>query len=429
MGAITRPIMEERITPFLRARYPELCARSAERACTPCQSIIRRYERGQRRTHQVHFDLEAAVSVVVSLSDYGKEHLGGFQIQAAGGAKAQVLPLRRGDAVVHESDLLHGVHLPDDDGERWSWVMWYKDSTTCTDHGEEWHAACAAQGNSLCQYLQSMRVRRTPPPKGSSLGSMALPKGPTQGAKPKVDNEVSRAERVKWVKSAAEQGLGRAMDRYAVLLHTGQGVPRDDAQAAIWMRRAIAASGEANAHCRLGQMLWEGSAFPSTPRGNAKAEAAAHFRMAAARGSPSCNYNIGVLHLKGIEGVAVKNEALAMRWLARANTAEAMHAMGIMHNSAGRLEEAEHWLVRAHAAGLQELKLDIERLREHRRAVEPAAKQTGGGSGSNGTPLPPAALFAAPTREAASKWQHVRVEPSGDAAAMSEPPMGAESYY
>ena len=70
VGAITQRIVRERVAPLVRARYPQLCGRSAARACTLCQSLIRRYLPDGRRSHGLHFDLQSAVTVVVSLSDH-----------------------------------------------------------------------------------------------------------------------------------------------------------------------------------------------------------------------------------------------------------------------------------------------------------------------------------------------------------------------
>jgi len=159
VGAITQRIVRERVAPLVRARYPRLCGRSAARACTLCHSLIRRYLPDERRSHGLHFDLQSAVTVVVSLSDltlvevrwrhsspywpplacftlpgqratsarfrgregatrprqsrrfctlntqdHGREYQGGLRIQADGDT-AQLLPLARGDALMHESDL------------------------------------------------------------------------------------------------------------------------------------------------------------------------------------------------------------------------------------------------------------------------------------------------------------------------------------
>ena len=55
----------------------------------------------------------------------------------------------RGDAAVHQSDLYHGVDVRG--GERWSWILWYRDSSSCTDHGHEWFTACAVNRNPAPQ--------------------------------------------------------------------------------------------------------------------------------------------------------------------------------------------------------------------------------------------------------------------------------------
>ena len=43
---------------------------------------------------------------------------------ATGRSNNRVVPLLRGDAVVHQSDLLHGVKVEEDGGTRWSWILW-----------------------------------------------------------------------------------------------------------------------------------------------------------------------------------------------------------------------------------------------------------------------------------------------------------------
>ena len=52
----------------------------------------------------------ALVTAVISLSDYGSEYRGGLYV-ATGRSANKVVALRRGDAVVHQSDLLHGVKV------------------------------------------------------------------------------------------------------------------------------------------------------------------------------------------------------------------------------------------------------------------------------------------------------------------------------
>ena len=37
------PILEQRLTPYVRSAYPVACGRGVGRACTPCYSLVRRY--------------------------------------------------------------------------------------------------------------------------------------------------------------------------------------------------------------------------------------------------------------------------------------------------------------------------------------------------------------------------------------------------
>lgn len=57
-------------------------------------------------------------------------------------------------------DLHHGVRVLNqrDDGrpsERWSWIMWFRDSDTCEDYEAEWYQKCAEEGNPTCMYLRA----------------------------------------------------------------------------------------------------------------------------------------------------------------------------------------------------------------------------------------------------------------------------------
>ena len=105
-----RTILTERITPFVRQNFPRACGRGKGRACTPCYSLIRRYREGERQSHGVHHDGHAIVTVVVPLSQYGVDYNGGLYVTTSRGQK-RFLALNKGDAVVHQSDLYHGVKV------------------------------------------------------------------------------------------------------------------------------------------------------------------------------------------------------------------------------------------------------------------------------------------------------------------------------
>lgn len=47
-------------------------------------------------------------------------------------------------------------------GKRWSWILWFRDSTTCDDHSFEWFQGCAEAepANPVCQMLFSTVVAK-----------------------------------------------------------------------------------------------------------------------------------------------------------------------------------------------------------------------------------------------------------------------------
>ena len=206
---ITNPILQERITPYIQQKYPKICGGTdPSRACTPCFSLIRRYVDEERTSHAIHHDGHALVTVVVSLSVRGLDYQGGLFV-ATKSAQRQYVGLSRGDAVVHRGDLYHGVKVlpantkvpmdknsndgngnaegketggsakqqeeqeeqedtPGDHMERWSWILWYRDSDTCENYDYEWFAECAEEGNPTCELLHATKVPNIPnaPPEG-----------------------------------------------------------------------------------------------------------------------------------------------------------------------------------------------------------------------------------------------------------------------
>ena len=78
---------------------------------------VRRYRPGERQSHAEHIDGHAAVTAVVSLASE-REYEGDFFVSDL---RTRILvPLALGDAVVHSSELWHGVDVSE--GERFSWV-------------------------------------------------------------------------------------------------------------------------------------------------------------------------------------------------------------------------------------------------------------------------------------------------------------------
>lgn len=196
LRAITEPILRDRIEPFVSRLYP--------RAQAVCHSMVRRYLLKERRSHDTHWDIPSYVSVVVSLDSSGLDFEGGFFVTTGNGEKS-FIPLQRGDAVVHQSDLLHGVHVRA--GERWSWAMWFQDSADCSSRAETWWQREAERGDAVAQTLRAMRAS-------------------------------SREESFKWLAEAAESGFPRAQLYLGKAFEDGLGGEKDDKQAASWFEEA-----------------------------------------------------------------------------------------------------------------------------------------------------------------------------------------------
>ena len=144
LATFVRPIVAARVLPFVREKYPEECGSGG--GCQVCWSFVRRYQKNERVKHDMHFDIHALVTVVVSLSSEGIDFDGGLYVSTGSSSSNNnnttnsassryYLPLQKGDAVVHQSDLLHGVRVTS--GERWSWIMWLKEDG-CQSHPSSW---------------------------------------------------------------------------------------------------------------------------------------------------------------------------------------------------------------------------------------------------------------------------------------------------
>lgn len=359
---VTAPIMEGRLTPYVRQAFPKQCGDAApqHRRCVPCASLVRRYRPNERRSHATHYDNEAIVTVVVSLADHGAEYTGGLYLAAGSDSTRQGLGLNRGDAVVHQSDLLHGVNV--ESGERWSWILWYRDSPTCEDKSHEWFEECAEEGNAICEGLHAAKMK----------------------APPGMSEAAFHAARLSWHAKAAEHGLPASIVKMAraYLKQLPSSLPRDHAAAARWLRYGIAQWADPECFFGLGQMLLSNQTAPQAadllvpPRtaasdtvapggGGMPADAAPHpdassmaptevavrlFEQAAVRGHAFASYNLGVAHLSG-HGVRQRDAPLAAEWFGHSGLPEGLHARSLHHVARGEHRQAEEWRQRAATLG------------------------------------------------------------------------------
>ena len=177
-----------------------------------CTSLIRRYRPSERLAHYEHVDGHAAATAVISLSSR-REYRGGLFLSNL--TTRTLLPLDSGDAVLHASDLFHGVDVAE--GERWSLVVWFRTCPHCTMAGSsEWYRARAEAGEPFGAFLHASRVTQT----------ISSPKE-------------RQARAAYWYNRSAVGGFAPAMHRMGNAYATGEGVPADLRAAAYWLERAI----------------------------------------------------------------------------------------------------------------------------------------------------------------------------------------------
>ena len=97
-------------------------------------------------------------------------------------------------------------------------------------------------------------------------------------------------------KKKAEAGDAAAQNNLGYMYYKGEGVPKDDAEAAKWYRKA-AEQGEANAQVGLGYMYRTGTGVPKD-----SAEATKLWRKAAEQGNALAQFSLGGMYYGG-EGV------------------------------------------------------------------------------------------------------------------------------
>jgi uncharacterized protein len=159
-------------------------------------------------------------------------------------------------------------------------------------------------------------------------------------------------------KAKAEKGDIEAQYALGVYYHLGEGVARNETEAAKWYRKA-AEQGDATSQLFLGQCYDFGNGVTKD-----EAEAVKWYRKAAQQGEPRAQYSLGAMYGGGI-GLA-KDEVLAAKWYRKAaeqGLAEGQFNIGAMYAKGVGLAkddaEAAKWLRKAanqgHAAAQNNL--------------------------------------------------------------------------
>lgn len=243
-GVVQHAHLADLVKPAVRRLRSHLVDHSrickqAEAGCIPCTCLIRRYRPLERRAHYEHVDGHAAATAVISLSSVN-DYQGGFFLSNL--TTRRLLRIEAGDAVVHASDLFHGVDVTA--GERWSLVVWFRTCMRCTMAGSsEWYAKGAIAGEPFAAFLHASR-----------------------SAQPLSNARERAAKAVHWYNISAHAGFAPSMHRLGNAYAAGEGVPAADLrQAAAWLERAVLVTHSISSHqgTKGNATLWGGPSVSS----------------------------------------------------------------------------------------------------------------------------------------------------------------------
>lgn len=284
--------------------------------------------------HPTHYDLHALVTVVISLSDYGQDYTGGIYVTTGfNTGRGRVIALRKGDAVAHQSDLLHGVKV--EGGKRWSWITWFSDTENCdTSTQADWFRDCAHAGNAVCQYLYATKLDRDESiawtmraaSQGFGPALVKLATGHRMVTRLNVQENIR-----KWNAEATEQGFGFAL------------IDGDVAKAAALYRNATEASGEPDGHYAFARMILDGD-VPG-----ALSDVVHHLEWAAKGGHSFAMFNLGMAHL--YEYAVEFDPDVAAEWFLACGLPEGLAAAARHFNAIGQSQKAEGFQKRAERMG------------------------------------------------------------------------------
>lgn len=379
LQALTASIVEEKITPFVEQHLgPDACGKGPGRRCTACYSLIRRYRRNERQSHATHYDGHAIATVVIGLSDYGQDFQGGLYVATAASRRMYVA-LQKGDAVVHRSNLLHGVKVFDledrpEDTVRWSWIIWYRDSDTCVDHSHEWFAGCAQRRDPTCQLLHATKVGNVPgiKPEQAAKSILELNTAGADGGEAKACIKVARAY-LKTLPSA---------------------LPKDTERAEYYFLRAVEVADDPDGHYGLAGLYLQRMFEDGTIKGSKSYadltpslnRVVSHLEKAALGGHEYAMFNLGIAHIFGYTDSGADPE-LSGSWFEQSGIPEGYFARAMQLEATGKKQRADEIRARAIALGFG---------KPWRRVARENTGSGGAGGVSLNLPWPPNAQMKRP---------------------------------
>ena len=283
LSALLSPIIEERLLPYVRAKFdcPDACLGDA---------LLRRYRPGERTALNLHYDIQAFATAIIPLSfqDQGDAtvdakraapspppptvasslrslscYTGGLFVQ--GGASRASRRLVRfsapGDVLVHQFDLMHGVEIEGESSTRLALAIWFYDSPRSRTLGvAPWVSRAAHAGNPDAQFLLATFCAqgRFGNPRDDDAAERWLRAGAAQGHAVSqlglarhLLGQGDEQQAASSFQQAAEQGHAEAQYALALCYLDGMGVTRSAADAERWFAEAAEQGGDVGAAAAL----------------------------------------------------------------------------------------------------------------------------------------------------------------------------------
>ena len=353
LASFVRPLIQERVIPFVRSKYPKECGGNSGKGkgCQVCWSFVRRYKKNERLTHAMHFDVNALVTVVVSLSSEGSDFTGGLYVSTGGSGadngnsknSRYFLPLQDGDAVIHQSDLLHGVRV--NSGERWSWIMWLKEDGCQSDPSSWIYTEKKSDEEATCEEDKVEDDEEEEDP----ISLFLRAKSTTNFKMKKILFE--KSSNAGFGIASNDLGMMYLEGKLDSTLSDDKIVGRTAARNMMALKFLKRASdqGSSDGHYNLGNQYIDQGEIT---------KAVEQFYKGAIGGSSLSMYNIGVANLKGAAGLNV-NVTEARKWFERCGSGEGAYAIATTYsvNSVERM----HWLMIAIQRGSKDAKMLYKR--------------------------------------------------------------------
>lgn len=183
------------------------------------------------------------------------------------------------------------------------------------------------------------------------------------------------AKAVYWYKKAAEQGLGAAQNNLGVRYRDGKGVPQDYTKALYWFGQA-ARQGDETAQMSLGEIYLSGHGIAQN-----YAKALYWFNQAAAQGDPDAQIYLGWMYYYGL-GTARDYPKVVYFWNQAAQQAvpKALLLLGVMYDDGKAVPqdsvEAAKWFILAKAVGGKDVGNALHNIERKITARQIAEAQT-----------------------------------------------------